>query len=140
MVLDGEATTKPHANAPKLEQVQVDPDLDVIGIAKILMSKLLPVQSHYLLPVCEFIIFRCIPAACTTSIESTLQQFSRAFTHSDHAKENYHNAYVDCDGIIPEGQNFAGKPRLGQDFTRSFHFYKYFMRHKSFHTSYSEIL
>ena len=46
-------------------------------------------------------------------MDATLNQFSRAFTHSDHAKENYHNAFVDCDGIIPEGQNFAGFPRLG---------------------------
>merc|ERR1712131_419150 len=37
MVLDGGATTKPHASAPKSEQMQLDPDLDVNGIAKILI-------------------------------------------------------------------------------------------------------
>ena len=42
MVLDGGATTKPHASAPKSEQMQLDPDLVVNGIAKILIRKLLP--------------------------------------------------------------------------------------------------
>ena len=35
MERDGEATTRPHASAPKSVQMQLDPDMDVNGIAKI---------------------------------------------------------------------------------------------------------
>ena len=51
------------------------------------------------------------------NMDRMLNWFSRAFTNDAHSKENYHNALIDCDGLIPEGQNLAGKPQLGKAIT-----------------------